>query len=141
MYPNFKDDSRYLEILGNPGSNPLELFWDVVDGLDQKLDAKIEIVDAAIKKHNDLLAPVDKDKAAIKEEKDTEMAEDKAKAKTKGETDLNAPNSFRVTPGTTKEEFLSVVKSDEEVGKMRSEDLEEVFRTVSGCVDVRRVLS
>lgn len=131
MYPNFKDDSRYLEILGNPGSNPLELFWDVVDGLDQKLDAKIEIVDAAIKKHNEMLAPLNKDKAEVKEEKDTEMADDKDKAKVKEETDVNSPNSFRITPDTTKEEFLNIVKGDEEVGKLRSQDLDEVFRTVS----------
>jgi pre-mRNA-processing factor 40 len=39
-----------LKLLGNPGSNPLELFWDVVDGLDQKLDAKVEEVQAALKR-------------------------------------------------------------------------------------------
>ena len=37
VYPSFSDDKRYLDMLGNPGSNPLELFWDVVDDLDQKL--------------------------------------------------------------------------------------------------------
>jgi pre-mRNA-processing factor 40 len=38
-----------LDTLGNPGSNPLELFWDVVDELDQALDASIEIVEKAFK--------------------------------------------------------------------------------------------
>ena len=33
VYPAFADDARYLDILGNPGSNPLELFWDIVDGM------------------------------------------------------------------------------------------------------------
>ena len=33
-----------MNLLGNPGSNPLELFWDVVDALDQKLDQKVETV-------------------------------------------------------------------------------------------------
>lgn len=49
VYPSFKDDERYLNMLGNPGSNPLELFWDVVDGLDQKLDAKIAAVEGVLK--------------------------------------------------------------------------------------------
>ena len=136
MYPSFKDDKRYLAILGNPGSNPLELFWDVVDGLDQKLDEKIEIVEAAIKKHNDKLAPADAENAAEKE-KDVDMADDKAKAKDKAkeEADPNAPKLFKVAPETTKKEFLSIVKRDEEVAKkLKPEDLDEVFETVCGYV-------
>ena len=49
VYPDITIDKRYLNLLGNPGSNPLELFWDVVDGLDQKLDEKVELVDNALK--------------------------------------------------------------------------------------------
>lgn len=30
-------------MLGKPGSTPLELFWDIVDDLDQQLDARIAI--------------------------------------------------------------------------------------------------
>jgi pre-mRNA-processing factor 40 len=30
-------------MLGNPGSNPLELFWDVVDMFDQQLDTMINL--------------------------------------------------------------------------------------------------
>ncbi|KAE9399919.1 hypothetical protein BT96DRAFT_957117 [Gymnopus androsaceus JB14] len=48
VYPKFKDDDRYTNMLGNPGSNQLELFWDVVDALDQKLDAKIAVVTNAL---------------------------------------------------------------------------------------------
>ncbi len=36
-------------MLGNPGSNQLELFWDLVDGFDQKLDAKIATLEDALK--------------------------------------------------------------------------------------------
>ena len=36
-------------MLGNPGSNQLELFWDIVDQFDQKLDAKIAVLDEALK--------------------------------------------------------------------------------------------
>ena len=51
VYPLFKDDERYLNMLGNPGSNPLELFWDRVDELDRVLDKKMEVTDAALKRH------------------------------------------------------------------------------------------
>lgn len=36
-------------MLGNPGSNPLELFWDVVDELDQVLDECIQVAEKAFK--------------------------------------------------------------------------------------------
>ena len=52
MYPAFQNDERYLNLLGNPGSNPLELFWDVVDNLDLELDAKISYVEDAIHIYN-----------------------------------------------------------------------------------------
>ncbi len=53
VYPLFKDDARYLDLLGYPGSNALELFWDVVDVFDQKLDRKIGVVEDAIKRVNE----------------------------------------------------------------------------------------
>lgn len=40
LYPLIGKEERYLNLLGCPGSNPLELFWDVVDDMDQKLEAK-----------------------------------------------------------------------------------------------------
>ena len=52
VYPAFQNDERYLNLLGNPGSNPLELFWDVVDNLDLELDAKISYVEDAIHIYN-----------------------------------------------------------------------------------------
>ena len=48
----FRYDDSYLNMLENPGSNPLELFWDAVDALDQKLDAKIAVVEDVIKRFN-----------------------------------------------------------------------------------------
>lgn len=50
VYPKFESDERYLNLLGKPGSNPLELFWDVVDGLDQLFDVKLAMVEDAFKK-------------------------------------------------------------------------------------------
>jgi len=34
IIPLFKDDERFLNMLGQSGSNPLELFWDIVDALE-----------------------------------------------------------------------------------------------------------
>ncbi|KAL8949308.1 MAG: hypothetical protein Q9222_004564, partial [Ikaeria aurantiellina] len=31
IHPNIKDDPRYTNMLGQPGSTPLDLFWDVVE--------------------------------------------------------------------------------------------------------------
>lgn len=49
IYPLFSSESAYLDMLGKPGSTPLELFWDVVDDLDQQLDSRIAIVERAFK--------------------------------------------------------------------------------------------
>ena len=43
VYPLVKDDERYTKVLGSPGADPLELFWDVMDIMDQKPEGKIEI--------------------------------------------------------------------------------------------------
>ena len=103
-------------MLGNPGSNPLELFWDLVDGLDQKLDTKVAIAETAMKHHNENLP---KPPAEEKE----------------GETDGEQQNgqvsqAFKFTPETTKEEFLEAIKGDEGVRALSADDLDEIFVTV-----------
>lgn len=98
-------DKRYLNILGKPGSNPLELFWDRVDQLDQHLDAKIAVAEESIRK---LEAP-------------SESAEEAAKS-----------GKMLVTPQSTMEEFVSRVRRDKESeDKLSDEDLYEVFHCVS----------
>ncbi|KAF5383593.1 hypothetical protein D9615_003571 [Tricholomella constricta] len=107
VYPSFTEDQRYLSMLGNPGSNPLELFWDVVDILDQELDRKIALVEAAIERYN---------------AKESEVkVEDKEK-------DVG----FAVSPETTEEEFRNVVKehADEGVNALTKEDLNEIYTTL-----------
>jgi pre-mRNA-processing factor 40 len=37
IYPLIKEDTRYLGILGNSGSSPLDLFWDVVEEEERSL--------------------------------------------------------------------------------------------------------
>ncbi|GAA99509.1 uncharacterized protein L969DRAFT_86773 [Mixia osmundae IAM 14324] len=49
VYPLFDKDTRYTDLLGNPGSNPLDLFHDVVDELDQVVEEHAAAVESALK--------------------------------------------------------------------------------------------
>ncbi|KAF0465242.1 formin binding protein 3 [Gigaspora margarita] len=49
VYPIINTDERYQNILGQPGSNPLELFWDVVEELDEILYSHRKIVNEIMK--------------------------------------------------------------------------------------------
>ena len=104
VYPKFSSDSRYLDMLGKPGSNPIELFWDVVDDLDQKLDAKITTVDAAIKRYNS------------KHSSDAE----------------GSSQPWSIQPETTEADFLKVVQEngDEDSAAFSTDELEQIFTTV-----------
>ena len=101
-------------MLGRPGSNPIELFWDVVDDLDQKLDAKIATVDAAIKRYNS------------KRSSDAE----------------GSSQQWSVRPETTEVEFLKVVQEngDEESASLSTDDLKQIFTTVFFSLQDRRPL-
>jgi pre-mRNA-processing factor 40 len=44
LYPRLKDDVRYQDMLGQPGSTPLELFWDMVDELGERYYQQKRIV-------------------------------------------------------------------------------------------------
>lgn len=102
VYPSFQDDERYLNLLGNPGSNPIELFWDIVDNLDQKLDKKIAIVESAIRLFN----------------KDAEP----------GKTvDFN----HETTEEAFRRAILSIRDGDEDVQELTDEDYKEVYMNVS----------
>ncbi|KAH9924721.1 uncharacterized protein B0H18DRAFT_1085405 [Fomitopsis serialis] len=119
VYPALANDARYLDILGNPGSNPLELFWDTVDDLDQKLDAKITVVEGAINRHNKLL-----EEKQVGADGDVQMADGQ-----EGGVKL-----FNLAPETALDEFVAVVRkdNDEAVGKLSEEELEEIYRTLHG---------
>ncbi|OBZ74184.1 Pre-mRNA-processing protein prp40 [Grifola frondosa] len=109
VYPQFATDQRYLDILGNPGSNPLELFWDAVDQLDQKLDAKIAIIEGAFNCHG---KTSEGDAAAEGVDRGTK--------------------AFKVGSETTEEDFMGVVKgdTDDAVQKLSKEDLQEIYHTL-----------
>jgi pre-mRNA-processing factor 40 len=109
IYPLFANDDRYINILGNPGSNPLELFWDVVDSLDQKLEAKVAIVEGAINRHNERL----KDGDGMHVDGDSSV--------------------FKVGPNTTEDAFLEIIKADDdpEIRQLSLGELKEIFHSVS----------
>lgn len=44
VFPIIKEDERFTNMLANPGSTPLELFWDLVDDLDLKVEGDTRII-------------------------------------------------------------------------------------------------
>ncbi|KAH9479534.1 Pre-mRNA-processing protein prp40 [Psilocybe cubensis] len=111
VYPLFRDDNRYLDMLGNPGSNPLELFWDAVDVLDQQLDTKVVIVEEAIRRHNAKLA------------EGTERGNDNMDVDDK---------PFVVTPETTWGQFSLIIngEADASLNALSDEELRLVYKTL-----------
>ncbi|CAG8453577.1 7909_t:CDS:10 [Acaulospora morrowiae] len=57
IYPVIHDDERYLNMLGQPGSSPLELFWDVVEELDEILYQQRKVVSEVLKAKDLTLNP------------------------------------------------------------------------------------
>jgi pre-mRNA-processing factor 40 len=119
VYPSFKEDERYLSMLGNPGSNPLELFWDAVDALDQKLDGKIAVVEKVLKMNEAATA-----NGTVPEQKDAN-----------GDTHMSPPSAgFTVTPETTEEQFMAAVEDcetdDEEFKALTKGDLKVIFDVI-----------
>ncbi|KAI8646751.1 hypothetical protein BD408DRAFT_449573 [Parasitella parasitica] len=50
IFPVIKDDPRYLAVVGSPDSTPLDMFWDVIDDLDEQLYHQKKAVYNALKK-------------------------------------------------------------------------------------------
>lgn len=48
IYPLISKEERFQDVLCNPGSTPLELFWDIVDDLDQKIEEDSRIIENAM---------------------------------------------------------------------------------------------
>ncbi|KAJ6577207.1 hypothetical protein B0H19DRAFT_1019510 [Mycena capillaripes] len=135
VYPLFRSDDRYLNMLGNPGSNPVELFWDVLDVLDQKLEKKIAVVEEAIGRYNAARAKQaggDAD-GDVKMEDGVQEASNGDQEKEK-EKEKEKDAGFVVDPETVEEEFIAVVKAGSEgdiaVEALGTEDLQLVFTTM-----------
>jgi pre-mRNA-processing factor 40 len=103
-------------MLGNPGSNPLELFWDVVDHLDQELDAKIAVVDGAIFRYNSQRITAD----------NVDTTE----------------QTFAVGPDASEKEYMKIITEDnhDSVKALGKDDLRSVFITARD-ICYRRPLS
>lgn len=103
-------------MLGNPGSNPLELFWDTVDTLDQKLDAKIAVVEDVMKRWTPPYNEVSRDGDG-----DVKMSE--------------AEKGFVVEVDTTVEQFLGALEQNvtDALRSLESVDMVEVFTEVCVC--------
>ena len=48
VFPVMSGDERYQNILGNPGSQPLQLFWDVVDEMDQHVEEQCRVIEVVL---------------------------------------------------------------------------------------------
>ncbi|KAF9314415.1 hypothetical protein BG003_004182 [Podila horticola] len=49
IHPLIKDDPRYQTVLGQPGSTPMELFWDLIEDLDERLYQDRKLVQDVLK--------------------------------------------------------------------------------------------
>ncbi|KZT10033.1 uncharacterized protein LAESUDRAFT_722178 [Laetiporus sulphureus 93-53] len=118
VYPVFSEDSRYLNMLGNPGSNPLELFWDVIDEFDQQLDAKIDTVEGAMRRHNRNL--------------ELQQAKPEGEKAEGQEATDGGVKLFKIGPETTEEAFMVVMKAEEDdaMRKLSQADLKEAYNTL-----------
>ncbi|ETW78861.1 hypothetical protein HETIRDRAFT_435469 [Heterobasidion irregulare TC 32-1] len=128
VYPLFSTDTRYLDLLGKPGSNPIELFWDIVDELDQQLDSKIAIAESAIRRHNVKLEAEHAKSIQTTGVKEGE-GEKEARPDNAGK---EGPKLFAVVSETTEEEFVKVLEDnvDEALTKLTEQDMKEVFKTL-----------
>ncbi|ORY05418.1 hypothetical protein K493DRAFT_252644 [Basidiobolus meristosporus CBS 931.73] len=59
FYPIVKDHECYISMLGQPGSSPLELFWDAIEMLDEKIYQKRKLITDILKEKNIAIAPDD----------------------------------------------------------------------------------
>ncbi|KAJ1833880.1 U1 snRNP protein, partial [Coemansia sp. RSA 2708] len=51
FYPQIKGDARYLAMLGQPGSSPLDLFWDQIELLSDELYHERKRLESAMREH------------------------------------------------------------------------------------------
>ena len=49
IFPLIRDDARFIAMLGQPGSTPLDYFYDLVDELDQRLEDFVRKIERGLK--------------------------------------------------------------------------------------------
>lgn len=107
VYPMIENDDRYKAMLGQPGSTPMDLFWDVVEEEERALRGT----------RNDVLDVIDvSDGAASSWTQYANAVQDKR---------------FEVTLKTTFPEFEAVVRSDRRTANIEGYALQLIFERVS----------
>ncbi|KAF2813277.1 uncharacterized protein BDZ99DRAFT_507304 [Mytilinidion resinicola] len=89
VHPLVENDDRYTAMLGNSGSSPLELFWDLIEEEDRALRLR----------RNEAMDVLD-------------------------------DQHFEVTPKTTFDEFLSVMKTDRRTADLDSDYVKLIFERI-----------
>jgi pre-mRNA-processing factor 40 len=106
LCPIIKDDPRYHAILGQPGSSPLDLFWDMVEEEERALRGPrndvLDVLDVSIHRLNCFVIY----------------------------TNLNQDKRFEVTSETTFDEFNSIVSNDRRTSKIDSDILKLLFERI-----------
>lgn len=107
----------------------MELFWDVVDALDRRLDDKVAVLDAAIRRYNDRLAPHGGEK--IEKAENNEAGGEREQMEVDGESAKTA--AFVVGVDTTEKELRDIMKQDNDQAAqmLTDEDLSEIYIFVS----------
>ncbi|KAH8914938.1 hypothetical protein BT69DRAFT_1325770 [Atractiella rhizophila] len=118
VYRDIEEDIRYENMLGNPGSTPLELFFDAVDECDAIVEKNQSIVEG-------IFAEMDHGAGASKEGGEG-MEVDGEEKKADGEGDTQK-KGFQVREETTWEDFFSVLGQDDRIKSMSESDLRDVY--------------
>lgn len=111
IYPLIENDDRYKAMAGHPGSTPMELFWDVVEGEERALRGTrndvLDVIDVSSAPqslpawYSSILLMVSQDK------------------------------HFEVTPKTTFQEFQSLLRDDPRTANIERDILALIFERVS----------
>lgn len=80
VFPLVKDDDRFVGLLGRSGSNPIELFWDLIDEEELLIRAKKDIVEQLLLHNNFVI----KDDVDLEEQKSRFIELLKVDEQTKG---------------------------------------------------------
>ncbi|KAJ2373541.1 U1 snRNP protein [Coemansia sp. RSA 2607] len=51
LYPRIQNDPRYTAMLGQPGSSPLELFWDEIEQLNDQVYKTRKLLESCMREH------------------------------------------------------------------------------------------
>jgi len=112
VYPQIENDGRYKAMAGQPGSSPMELFWDVVEEEERALRGT----------RNDVLDVIDVRLLRLFYTPSSQLF---------AFANAFQDKHFEVTPKTTFQEFQSVLKEDPRTANIERDIVELIFERVS----------